>query len=462
MLLKSKLEKMNSILNKDNVLASLEERYCYAEDASNYKCESKIPDLVVFVETVEDVQKVLKYAYKHEIPVVSRGAGTNMVGACVCTSGGIVLNFSKMNKILELNKENMIARVEPGVILGDLKQEVDKLGLFYPPDPSNYRVSTVGGSIAQSSGGAMSFKYGTTKDYVLSLKVVTADGTLIKLGAETAKNSMGYHLSQLMVGSEGTLAVIVEATLKLIPKPEAKGLVLAYFSDIKSAVSAVNRIIDANVFPASIDFMDNNSIKTVEEFLHCGLDLENAGMLLIDLDGSLDSMNEQVNKVVNVLNILGASLIKVPSNQEEADLIWNARRASFAASTRLAPDVVSDDIIVPRTYLAEMIEYCLSVASEYSLKVCIVGHLGDGNIHPQFVLDLENEEEFRNYTSAKSKIYLQVLAFGGVISAEHGIGIEKKCYFEKNIDDAALDYMKLIKKCFDPKNILNPGKIFDL
>lgn len=460
MLLKNKIDNIKSFLNSDNVLTSKEERYCYAKDASNAKYDSTNPDVVVFVETIEEVQKIMKYAYDHEIPVIARGAGTNMVGACVCTQGGIILNFSKMNKIIELNSTNMTARVQPGVVLGDLKQAVEDMGLFYPPDPSNYRVSTIGGSIAQSSGGAMSFKYGTTKDYILSLKVVTADGTLMTLGAETSKDAVGYHLAQLIVGSEGTLGIVVEALLKLIPKPEAKQLIVSYFSDVENAISAVDKIIKGNVFPASIDYMDKNSMITIEDFLHCGIKTENECMLLIDLDGYESSMKVQVEKVVEALKETNITEIYIPKSKEESEIIWRARRSSFSAATRLAPDVVSDDIIVPRDKLVRMISKCNEVAEKYGVKVCLVGHVGDGNLHPQFVLNLENETEFRNYSFAKSEMYEYAISLGGTISAEHGIGIEKLPYLKNTIDNSTIEYMKLIKKSFDKKNILNPNKIF--
>ncbi|MCM1004055.1 MAG: FAD-binding protein [Candidatus Gastranaerophilales bacterium] len=456
MLLKDKLDKIKTVLKNDNVLANLEERYCYSRDAYNMKNEGKIPDLVVFVETVEEVQKVLKYANEHEIPVVSRGAGTNMVGACVCAEGGIVLNFSKMNKILELNTANMTARVQPGVILGDLKKEAESHGLFYPPDPSNFKVSTVGGSIAQSSGGAMSFKYGTTKDYVLSLKVVTADGRLMTFGAETIKDASGYHLGQLIVGSEGTLAIVVEAVLKLIPKPESKRAVSAYFRSMEDAITAVNGIIAEHIFPAAIDFMDKNSMITVEEFAKCGLKTENECMLIIDLDGFESSMNQQIHKVNEVLTRNNAAGIEISDKED----VWEARRSSFAASARLAPDVISDDIIVPRENLAKMIKKCNEISAKYNLKMCLVGHVGDGNIHPQIALNLENDEEFKNYISAKSEMYDAALSLNGTISAEHGIGIEKLSYLGNTMDKNVLECMKMIKLAFDPKNILNPGKIF--
>lgn len=459
MLLKSKLDKIKSIMETDSVLTNLEERYCYSTDASNIEERGVVPDLVVFVQNVEQVQEILKFANEHAIPVVSRGAGTNMVGSCVCNQGGIVLNFTKMNKILELDPINMIAKVQPGVILGDLKTEALKLGLFYPPDPSNYKVSTVGGSIAQSSGGAAAFKYGTTKDYVLSLKVVTADGKLMTVGADTAKNSVGYHLAQLMVGSEGTLGVVVEATLKLIPKPVNNQLIVAYFDSIKKAVVAVTSITQGNSYPASIDFMDKNSILTVEDYLKCGLKVENECLILIDLDSFSTDIQKEALRVKDLLLKNGATEVDIPDEQV-SDLIWQARHSSYAAATRLAPDVISDDVIVPRDKLANLLNECRLYAQKYNLQVCTVGHIGDGNIHPQVALNLENEEEFRNYNQFKGELYALVKKLGGTISAEHGVGLEKLPYLEDTVDKSAIEYMKMIKKVFDPNNILNPGKIF--
>lgn len=460
MLLKNKLDKFKSYIKSDNVLTKMEERYCYATDASNLKFDFKTPEVVVFVETIEEVQSVVRYANLHEIPIVSRGAGTNMVASCVSSFGGIVLNFSKMNKILQINATNMTATVQPGVILGDLKAEVDKLGLFYPPDPSNYKVSTIGGSIAQSSGGAQSFKYGTTKDYVLSLKVVTADGSLLTLGAQTSKEAVGYHLAQLIVGSEGTLGIVVEATLKLLPKPENRMLVIAYYNNLSDAVTSVTQILSSNVFPASVDFMDKNSISTVEAFSSSGLKTEYNFMLLIELDGCNDLLSKQADTVRTILGGTNACDVISLDTAEELELVWRARRSSFAATARLAPDVVSDDIIVPRDKIAEMVSKCYEIADKYSLKMCLIGHIGDGNIHPQIALNLDNELEFANYISARDEMYKYAIILGGTISAEHGIGLEKKDYLESAIGKDVLDYMKMIKKTFDPKNILNPGKIF--
>ncbi len=460
MLLKSNIDDLKKIVKDDNMLFCEEERYCYAEDSANIRGEKSIPDIVIFAETTEDVQKTLKYANEHKIPVISRGAGTNTVGSCVCSNGGIVLNFSKMNKILEFNPDNMTMRVQPGVVLADIKNLAESAGLFYPPDPSNFKVSTIGGSIAQSSGGAKSFKYGTTKDYVLSLKVVLADGTVMDLGAGTIKDAVGYHLNQLIVGSEGTLAVVVEAELKLIPKPENNALVTAYFDTIEDAVNGVNGIIQERIFPATIDFMDKNAINTVEKFYPCGLKTEKECLLLIEVDGFSSSIGTQINRVEKALRESRASDVVSVFNKDEMESVWTARRASYGATAKLAPDVVTDDVIVPRTSLSKMVCGCRDICKKYNLQVCIVGHVGDGNVHPQIALNLENDEEYKNLMDAKSEIYSLAISLNGTISAEHGVGIEKISYIDKIIDAKAIDYMRSIKSLFDPNNILNPGKIF--
>ena len=462
MLLKNKINNLKSIVNKSEILLDEAELYCYAEDSTSVHSKVQSPDAVVFVKNIQDVQNIVRYANENGIPVISRGAGTNMVGACTCPQGGIVLNFSKMNKILDFNPIDMTMTVQPGVVLDDIKNLAGENGLFYPPDPSNYKVSTIGGSIAQSSGGAAGFKYGTTKDYILSLTVVLADGTLMKLGSDTIKDAVGYHLNQLMIGSEGTLAIVVEAVLKLIPKPQSSRTVLAYFNSLDDAVEGVNNIMRDRIFPATIDFMDNNSIFTVEQFYPCGLRTDKAAMLLINIDGFEVSMDYQQQCVERALKSAKASNIEVAKSDSEIERVWTARRASFAATAKLAPDVLSDDIIVPRSAISKMVSGCKNICDKYNLKVCMVGHLGDGNIHPQVALNLENENEFKNYFQAKAEMYDLAKSLGGTISAEHGVGLEKVEYLGNIVDNAAIDYMKKIKKFFDPNNILNPGKIFKI
>lgn len=457
----SKLIKdLKNSLSKNNVLDALEERYAYSQDATNLRNIKNIPDAVVFVENIEQVQNVVRIANKYSVPIICRGAGTNVVGACSTEHGGVVLNFSKMNKILEINHENMTARVEAGVVLGDLQKEVEKLGLFYPPDPSNLAVSTIGGSIAQSSGGAKSFKYGTTKDYVIDLKVVMANGEILHTGSNTIKNATGYNLNTLFVGSEGTLGIVVEATLKLIPKPESKKVLMAYFDTVKDAISTVNKIIEQRIFPATIDFMDKNAIQTVEKFYPANLLTDKEAALIIEIDGFECSMDYQENIIINILKNSGASAIQASHNEDEYNRIWTARRSSMGACAKLKPNVTTDDVIVPRKNLEKLVLGIREICEKYNLTVCMVGHVGDGSVHPQIPIDYNNEDEYKRYKIAKSEIYNLTAKLGGILSGEHGVGSVKREYIDKVVNSVALDYMRQIKKTFDPKNILNPYKIF--
>ena len=463
MLMKNSLiSDLKKNIPQENVLDTLEECYAYSQDASNLKNIKKnnIPDVVVFVENIEQVQKVVKLANKYKTPVICRGAGTNVVGACAVEHGGIILNFSKMNKIISISNENMTAVVEPGVVLGNLQREVEKIGLFYPPDPSNLAVSTIGGSIAQSSGGAKSFKYGTTKDYVIDLKVVMADGEILRTGSNTIKNATGYNLNTLFVGSEGTLGIVVEATLKLIPKPQSKKVIMAYFDTVKEAVSTVNSIIEHQIYPSTIDFMDKNAIQTVETFYPANLRIDKESALVIEIDGFDCSMKYQEDIIVNILNDCHASEIQISHNEEEYNRIWTARRSSMGACAKLKPNVTTDDLIVPREKLEALVLGIRGICEKYNLTVCMVGHVGDGSVHPQIPIDYNDENEYKRFKLAKAEIYSLTAKLGGILSGEHGIGIEKRDHISKVINSVALDYMRRIKATFDPNNILNPYKIF--
>lgn len=447
-------------LSSCNVLETLEERYAYAQDATNIKEIKNLPDVVVFVENIEQVQNVVKLANKYKTPIICRGAGTNVVGACSTEHGGIILNFSKMNKILEINRENMTARVQSGVVLGDLQKAVESFGLFYPPDPSNLAVSTIGGSIAQSSGGAKSFKYGTTKDYVIDMKVVMANGEILQTGSNTIKNATGYNLNTLFVGSEGTLGIVIEATIKLIPKPESKKVLMAYFDTVKTAVSAVNKIIEHRIFPATIDFMDKNAIQTVEKFYPANLLTDKEAALIIEIDGFECSMDYQEKIIVDILNSSDASAIQASHNEEEYNRIWTARRSSMGACAKMKPNVTTDDVIVPRENLEKLVLGIREICEKYNLAVCMVGHVGDGSVHPQIPIDYSDENEYQRYKLAKAEIYDLTAKLDGILSGEHGVGSLKREHISKVVNSVALDYMRQIKKTFDPNNILNPYKIF--
>lgn len=460
MLTDNLIKELNKAIPKENILSDEAERYVYSFDASNNQQNKVLPDAVVFVENIEQVLKVVKIANEQMTPIICRGAGTNTVGACVPTHGGIVLNFSKMNKILEINPENMTARVQPGVVVGDLQKTVEKQGLFYPPDPSNLKISTIGGSIAQNSAGARCFKYGATKDYIIDMLVVMANGELIRTGSNTIKNATGYNLGSIFIGSEGTLGIVVEATIKLIPKPEETQVIMAYFDTVEDSIYAVNKIIEKQVFPATIDFMDKNAIQTVEKFYPTGLLCDKESALIIELDGYNTEISRQRETICEILRTNNAANIQYSRTKEEAEHIWAARRSSMAACTKLKPNVTTDDIIVPRSNLAKLVKGVQDICTRHNLTVCLVGHVGDGSVHPQIPIDYNNKDEYKHYKIAKSEIYQLTTRLGGIISGEHGIGLEKKAYITQVVDGGALGYMRQIKKIFDPKNILNPYKIF--
>ena len=460
MLTDNLIKELNKAIPKENILSDEAERYVYSFDASNNQQNKALPDAVVFVENIEQVLKVVKIANEQMTPIICRGAGTNTVGACVPTHGGIVLNFSKMNKILEINPENMTARVQPGVVVGDLQKAVEKQGLFYPPDPSNLKISTIGGSIAQNSAGARCFKYGATKDYIIDMLVVMANGELIRTGSNTIKNATGYNLGSIFIGSEGTLGIVVEATIKLIPKPEETQVIMAYFDTVEDSIYAVNKIIKKQVFPATIDFMDKNAIQTVEKFYPTGLLCDKESALIIELDGYNTEISRQRETICEILRTNNAANIQYSRTKEEAEHIWAARRSSMAACTKLKPNVTTDDIIVPRSNLAKLVKGVQDICTRHNLTVCLVGHVGDGSVHPQIPIDYNNKDEYKHYKIAKSEIYQLTTRLGGIISGEHGIGLEKKAYISQVVDGGALGYMRQIKKIFDPKNILNPYKIF--
>ena len=460
MLMNKAISDLQKTLTSKNVLTEIEERYAYSQDASNTSGHTHLPDVVVFAENIEHVQNIIKIANKYKLPVICRGAGTNTVGACVAEHGGIILNFSKMNKILEINRENMTARVQPGVIVGVLQNEVEKLGLFYPPDPSNLAVSTIGGSIAQNSAGARTFKYGSTKDYVIDMLVVTAQGELLRTGSNTIKNATGYNLGSLFIGSEGTLGIVVEATLKLIPKPQCSKVIMAYFDDLTDAANAVTSVIEQQIAPATIDFMDKNALRTVEQFYPVGLLTDKEAALIIEIDGYKSSIEEQKDTITKVLRHSNASAIQYSSTDDEARKIWQARRSSMGACAKLKPNITTDDVIVPRENLPQLVKGIREICDKYKLTVCMVGHVGDGSVHPQIPLDFNDKEEYKNYKLAKSKIYDLTVKLGGTISGEHGIGREKRAHISKVVNSTALNYMHENKKVFDPNNILNPYKIF--
>lgn len=454
------LKFLSNIFGKENVLYKYDDVYAYSSDSTNIINPDEIADFVVFAHNTKQVSMLMKYANEKLIPVIPRCAGTSVCGAVLPKKGGIILNFSKMNKILEINKNNLICKVEPGVVIEDLQKAVEKFDLFYPPDPSNLKVSMIGGSIGLSSGGPHSFKYGTTKDFIIGLEVVLADGTIIHTGSECAKDVTGYNTTQLFVGSEGTLGIVTQAVVRLIPKPEDKRVLLAYFDILEDCSIAVNDIISNLITPSVIDLIDKNTLKTIEDFYPCGLKTDKEAALLIEIDGFKSSLDCQYNKIIEICKKNHSSFIQTANNKEEEEKIWIARRASFGATAKLAPNVLTEDVVVPRENIVPLVRGIWNIFSKYQLKTCIMGHIGDGNIHPNIALDLRNPLEKENFEKAKKELFELSLSLNGRLSGEHGIGCEKSPFISQALDVNNLFLMKQVKMLLDKNGILNPNKIF--
>ncbi len=456
----SKIEKnVEKIVGKDNLITDIEGVYGYAYDCAHIQFDAKNPCMVVLPESVQQVSEIMKIAYENSVPVIARGAGTNHAGGCMPLKGGIILHFAKMNKILELSSSNLSCRVQPGVVVSDLQKAAESAGLFFPPDPSNLAVSTIGGGIALSSGGPRAFKYGTMKDYVLDLEVVLSDGTIIHTGAQTPKNVTGYNLTQLFVGSEGTLGVITEAVLRLIPKPEHSNVLLAYFEQLDEAVNAVSAIINHQLVPSVVDLLDKKTLQTIEQFFPSGLLCDKEAVLLIEVDGDYDSVKNQQNKIISLCKDYNSVYIDCAADDAHKQRIWTSRRAAFGACAKLAPNVITEDVVVPRSKISEMALGIDQIAKKYNIITMIMGHIGDGNIHPNFALDLRDARQKENFEKAKTELFKLAVSLGGTLSGEHGIGCQKSKFLSLAVSRPAMGIMRGIKELFDPKNILNPDKM---
>ena len=440
----------------DNLLYKKEDIFVYAYDTSQNPDKIIMPLAVVFPKNTSEVSKIAKFAYKNNISLIPRAMGTNHCGATRPSEKSIVVHFSKMDKIIKIDKENLVAIVEPNVAIGNLNKELDKLNLFFPPDPSNLAVSTVGGAIALCAGGPRTFKYGNTKDYVINLEVVLADGSIIETSKNLAKNVTGYNITSLFVGSEGTLGLITKATLKLIPKPQTRLITMAYFDSLVEAAKCVNEIINQGFIPSTLDLLDKYTIQTIEKFNPCGLLIDKEAMLLIELDGFKKSVFYELEILKEILEKQGAKNIIQAKNDEENENIWRARRSAFSALTQLKPSVITEDMVVPRNKIVDMINKIQELSKKYNIITATMGHAGDGNIHPNFALDLEKEKD--NFLKLKDELFYYALSIGGTLSGEHGVGTHKKKYINQAIEQNAYELMKKIKKLLDERNILNPNK----
>lgn len=459
MLEKKLISQLRKIVGQEAVLTSKEDLNAYSYDGT--ATWAHMPDVVVLPTTTEQVSQILKLANENQIPVTPRGAGTNVSGGSIPIKGGIVLCTTRMDKILEINKTNLTAIVEPGVILQDFNTALAKQGLFYPPDPQSFLGCTIGGTVAENAGGPYCVKYGVTKQYVLGLEVVLANGYIMKLGGVTVKNRTGYELAMLFTGSEGTLGVITKITLRLIPMPPANKTMMAVFDDMAVGGQAVSNILASGVVPAKIEFVDNFVLRRIEEMTPMGLPVEAKALLLIQADGSPAAVEAESEQIVDILKKSRAKEIKVAKDAAKAAMYWKMRSAGFAATFGAAHTVMAEDVAVPRDKLAEFIQKLDEISARTGFFISYLGHAGDGNLHPSIFTDIRKKEEFARAQQAMEEIFEAALSLGGVLSGEHGIGLEKQRFLKRAMDPIALNLMRKIKAILDPNNILNPGKIWE-
>jgi glycolate oxidase len=450
---------LQKIVGQENVLTTPEALKAYSYDGTT--SWNHTPDVVVFPNSTEQISSIMKLANAEKVPVTPRGGGTNVSGGSVPIMGGIVLCTTKMNKILKVDKENLTATVEPGVVLQELTMRLMKEGLFFPPDPQSFLGATLGGIIAENAGGPACVKYGVTKQYILGVEVVLANGEIIHLGGRTLKNVVGYDLLHIFISSEGTLGVVTKAELKLNPLPPAKKTIMVVYDDVAKAGEGVFRVMENGVIPAKIEMMDNWVINRIEEMMPMGLPKDADALLLFEIDGIAEAVEKETLKVVDVVKKYGAVDARVAKDQAEADRYWMGRKAGFAAVFGKAKTVFAEDVTVPRGQIPALINKCKELAKKYNVEIVVLGHAGDGNLHPAILTDITNKDHYDRAVKAMDAIIEGAVELGGVLSGEHGIGLEKQKFLKRQLEPVVIDMMKKIKALLDPNNIMNPGKIWE-
>lgn len=450
--------KLCNIVGAENYDDSKVGRLVYSYDATPQF--QSLPEAVIAPRNTKEVSEIVKVCNENQIPIVPRGSGTNLCAGTCPTKGGIVLLFKHMNAILEIDEKNLTVMVQPGVITQDMIHAVEEKGLFYPPDPSSMKISTVGGNINENSGGLRGLKYGVTRDYVIALEIVLANGEIIQTGGKLAKDVAGYDLTRLFVGSEGTLGIITQAILKLIPMPEEKMTMLAHYQDLEAAANSVSKIIAHKIIPTTLEFLDQPTLKVVEDFAQIGLPTDVQAVLLIEQDGPIEVVKRDMEKMAQICKQEQAVFVKVAESEEEADGLRTARRSALSALARLKPTTILEDATVPRSEIAKMVKAINEIAEKYKLDICTFGHAGDGNLHPTCLTDARNHEEIKQVEKAFEEIFKKAIELGGTITGEHGVGMVKAPYLELKLGKAGIAAMEAIKSSLDPNNIMNPGKIF--
>ncbi|OHR70854.1 glycolate oxidase subunit GlcD [Bacillus sp. HMSC76G11] len=452
------LHRLKNIMDSEvRILMEKADLVSYSYDAS---FGTYFPELVLQPTSTEEVVGIVKLANEYMIPIYPRGTGTSLSGGPLPVHGGIVLDFSKWNQKLVIEPEDTIAIVSPGVITADIDREAKDYGLMYPPDPSSSHVSTIGGNLAENAGGPRGLKYGVTKDYVLGLEVVTPEGEIIRTGGRTIKNVTGYDLTKLIVGSEGTLGIITEATLQLVPRPHSSQTIMVIFDDIVDAGHAISSVLTSGILPSKMEIMDQASIIAVEEYQPIGLPVDVDAIILIELDGHPLAIKDESELVKRVCLEVGARDVEIAKNDVEAAKLWKARKLVSPAIVRKKPTKISEDATIPRSKIPEMFKRLQEIKAKYQIDLVVFGHAGDGNLHPNIITDKQDKEEMKRVEKAVEEIFTTAIELGGTLSGEHGIGTMKAPFMEMELGEAGVDMMKRMKKAWDPNNILNPGKIF--
>ncbi|WP_198508024.1 FAD-binding oxidoreductase [Bacillus sp. FJAT-42315] len=451
------LKNIQSIISEDRILTDLSDRYSYSYDAS---FGEYLPDVVIQPKNSKEIAKLVQLANEYKVPVYPRGAATSLSGGSLAVEGGMLLDLSQFEKKLIIDRENLLAIVSPSVITADIHKRAEEVGLFYPPDPSSSHVSTIGGNLLENSSGPKGLKYGTTKEYVIGLEVITPTGEIIRTGGRTVKNVTGYDLTRLIVGSEGTLGIVTEAILRLIPKPLARKTLLASFDRLIDSGHAITKILSSGILPSAMELMDNACIRAVENFQPSGLPVEAEAIVIIEVDGHPAAIEEEIQECEAICRRQGATNIKVARTDAERNDIWKARKMVSPAITQMGPTKISEDATVPRSQIPEMMEKLHQIREKYQLNLVVFGHAGDGNLHPNIITDKRNLEEMKRVEDAVSEIFEAAVELGGTLSGEHGIGTLKAPYMEMELGKEGLFMMKKIKEAWDPNHILNPGKIF--
>jgi glycolate oxidase len=447
-------------LGDARVLAQPEDLAVYAYDGTPVLRQS--PACVVFPHTAAEVAACVRAARDHRTPIVTRGSGTGLSGGSVPTPGCIVLCLADMNRVFDVDARNLTIEAEAGAITQAIDEAANRHGLFYPPDPGSRKISTIGGNVAENSGGLRGLKYGVTRDYVLGLEAVLASGEIAWLGNKCVKDVAGYNLRDVFIGSEGTLGIVTRVLLKLVPQPPARRTLLATFASIEAAGDTVSDIIAARIIPCTLEFLDQQTIRCVEEFAHVGLPTDAAAVLLMETDGHPQVVAEEAAAMADIARRRAALDVRAAADDAEANRLLAARRSAFSALARVRPTTILEDVTVPRSELAGMVGFIAACAARHNLLIGTFGHMGDGNLHPTFLTDERDAGEMHRVELALGEIVDRTLAVGGTVTGEHGVGLAKKAFLRKQFGDASYELLRLVKRALDPDGLLNPGKIFDL